>query len=200
MRFPGILAAFAVAFLSCEPPKSKNPLSDPKTATAEPRLAGTWGGRVGGDAEVTLSVYPREGALFDVILLGSDGAKGAVVLAFEGFPSVLGARKYWNLRSKKWAGEYGEHPTVSDSYIFVRYELPKDGSLVLWQMDDAPAVAAVKAGILEGSVLEKDSVLLSAESEKLVAFLATPEGEKSFKPFGTFKRLSRASAKPAAVK
>ncbi len=183
------LVAAVVALSSCEPPKSKHPLTELKSAVADPKLAGVWSGQVGKDgSKMTLSIFPREGALFDAVLVGDDGDKGAVVLTYEGFPSVVAGKKYWNLRAKTFEGDYAERSKVSDAFIFVRYEVGKDGSLSLWQMDDGPVEAAVKAGTLEGVIGEKAPVQLTASSEKLAAFVASPAGDKSFTPFATLKR------------
>ncbi len=174
---------------SCDPPKSKNPLTDPNTALVDSRLAGVWTGRVGTEGtEATLSIFPRERAVFDVVLVGHDEKQGAVVLTFEGFPSAIDGKKYWNLRAKSFEGEYAERPKLSDTYIFVRYEIAKDGSLALWEMDDSAAGVAVKAGTLLGFSSKDSPLMLTDSSEKLAAFVATLAGQKGFGFFATFQR------------
>ncbi len=188
LRNAGIAAVgLLVLGFSCEPPKSKNPLSPPGS-TLDARLVGVWSGHFGEGAEATLTILPRGGARFDLVLLGNDATKGAVVLAFEGFSSTIAGKSYWNLRAKSYGDDYAGTVQVADDYIFARWEIARSGALTVWQMDGDPASAAVQAGALEGTQAAGAAVLLSAPSEKLAAFVASPAGQKSFIHSGTFKR------------
>ncbi len=183
----GLLLAVIALVASCEPPRSKNPLSDPATAKRDERIFGTWAGRVGDKSDVTLTVLARRGATFDLVILGDDHDNGAVVLAFEGFPSVIGGKSYFNLRSKSFTGDYGEKSHVAECWIFARYEVGTDGVLTLFDMEEDPARAAILAGKLEGKI-ESGQVELTGASTKLAAFVATSDASKLFTKFGTFKR------------
>jgi hypothetical protein len=191
------LAAAALAFVglsllgaSCEPPRSKNPIGDPKKAVADSHLIGTWGGRTDDNSKSTLTFLPREGGLVDLVLVGNDDTKGAVVLAFEAVPAKVGNKSYFSLRSKTYADDYAGTVKVSDDYIFVRYELSKSGAMTIALMDEANVETAVKSGALEGSALEGKPVMLTASSEKLAAFVSSPAGDKAYKPFGVFKKAN----------
>jgi hypothetical protein len=198
-----VLAAGVVFLASCDPLHSKNPLSDPKTAVADARLPGVWAGRMGEDAEATLTIVPKEGAEFDVILLGNDAPKGAVVLSFEGFPSTVAGKTYWNLRAKKFIGDYADKTQLSDDYIFIRYDLAKNGTLTLSYMDDDFVKASVKAGTLEGAIAEKSPLTLTASTEKLGGYFGSLSGAddaKVFKSLGTFRKARMDYPKPSRKK
>lgn len=194
----GAVMAVAVFVVSCGPPLSKNPLSDPKTAVADGRLKGLWVGTTG-NADATLQLFPKAGAFFDLVLAGDDGDKGAAVVAFEGFPSQIGGKSYLNIRAKKFTGDYGESSEVSDEYIFARYEFAKDGSLTIWAMEDDLVEADVKAGKLEGTIVSGE-IRLTASSETLAEYVKNADPAKLFHEIGTFRRVPVPAPAPAKKK
>lgn len=180
-----LLPALLVA-VSCGPPGSKHPLTDPAAAKADPRLAGTFVGALEG-ARTVLHLFPKTGASLDLVLVGDDKEKGAAVLVFDAFPSVVGGRTYLNLRSKTFQGPYGEDPKLAEEWIFARYEVSPRGALTLWVMTEDEVKAAVEAGKLQGQVTEGD-VHLTASSPELAAFVAAADPAKLFNRFGTFQK------------
>jgi hypothetical protein len=177
--------------VSCSPPRSLHPLSDPAQAKADPRLAGTWVGKI--DEEwMYLHLYPKEGAALDLVLVGGDGKNGAGVVVFDAFPSVIAGRSYLNLRAKVFRGEYGSDPEILPDYIFARYAIAKDGALTLWHMDDeGPVKEALTSGALTGTPAAKgEDVRLTSDSATLAAFVARADPDKLFKRFGSFRRLA----------
>lgn len=181
-----LLVALSLAVVSCGPPRSSHPLSDPAAAKPDPRLVGLWTGLVNG-SKATLQVFAKTGASLDLVLVGDDGEKGAAVLTFDAFPSALGGKTYLNLRAKTfhaWADGFD----LSPDYIFARYELTKDGALSLAVMDDAPVKKAVAAKTLAGTVAD-DDVTLSASTKDLAEFVRTAKPDELFSSFGTFRRV-----------
>lgn len=178
----------ALLLCSCVPPESLHPLSDPAQQQADPRLSGTWTGDVNGSRTV-LHLFPKTGPFLDLVLVGDDGEKGAVVLTFDAFPSVIGSRTYLNLRRKTFLPPYADATELAPTYIFARYELRRDGALTLWTMDDGPAKQAVAAGTLAGSVGEH-AVQLTASTAQLAAFVAAADDAQLFHRLGTFKKTA----------
>ncbi len=180
---------------SCEPPRAKNPLSDFQAAKRDARLSGVWVGRVGDDDSALITFVPRDGARFDVVLVGNDHDKGAFVLTFEGFPSLIGGKSYFNLRAKSFSGDYAEKSSVAERWIFARYEFAKDGALTIWNMDDEPVKVAINAGKLDGKA-GSGEVEITASSAKLAAYVTTADPTTLFKKFGTFNRVAVEFPKP----
>jgi hypothetical protein len=188
------LIALILLWASCEPPRSKHPLSAPEAAKPDARMAGLWAGRLGEGDEALLRVVPRDGARFDLVLIGQDRANGAVVIAFEGFPSTIAGKSYLNLRAKTFVGEYAEKTQVAERWIFARYEVARDGALTLWQMEDEPVKAAIEAHKLEGKAA--DRVEITAPSAQLAEFVSSADSSTLWSRVGTFKRLHVEYPKP----
>lgn len=183
---PRLLLALALAAVSCGPPRSTNPLSDPAAAKPDARLLGLWTGQVNG-SKATLHVFAKTGASLDLVLVGDDGEKGAAVLTFDGFPSVIGGKTYLNLRAKTFHA-WAEGFDLSPDYIFARYDLAKDGALSLSLMDEATVKKAVAAKKLAGAVAE-DDVKLSASTKDLADYVRTAKPDELFTSFGAFQRV-----------
>lgn len=185
-RLAPLLAALALC--SCVPPESVHPLSDPAHQQPDPRLSGTFVGDVNGSRGV-LHLFPKTGPFLDLVLVGDDKEKGAVVLTFDAFPSTLGGRTYLNLRRKTFLPPYADGTEIAPAYIFARYEFRKDSALTLWTMDDTLVEQAIKAGTLEGAVGER-ALQLTASTAALAAFVVAADDSKLFKLLGTFKKTA----------
>src|SRR6478736_7699380 len=138
-------ALLALVLVSCVPPESKNPLSDRALAKADPRLTGHFAAHMD-DADAVLLLAPKTGASLDLVLVITEKDKGASVLSFDAFPSVIAGKTYLNLRNKDFKGPYAEHFEISAAYTFVRYQFAKDGSITLATMQGDPVKAAIDAG------------------------------------------------------
>src|SRR6185436_1221887 len=95
-----LAVALLLALVSCGPPRSDNPLSDPAQAKIDAKLVGSWKGSKDGEA-VFFHVMEKPNGFFDAVLVGQDKGKGAAVITFEGFSTELGGKRYLNLRPKK---------------------------------------------------------------------------------------------------
>jgi len=187
LRFALCAGLLAVGVASCGPPESQNPLSDPAQAKPDARLTGLWSGEVE-NSPATLQFFPKQGPFLDVVLTGNDGEKGASVLVFDAFPTLLNGKTYLNLRAKSFRGLYSESFEIGAAYLFVRYDIAKDGSLTLLPMDDEPVKVAVAAGKLKGTVKE-NSVKLTASTKELAEYVRTADPERLFKKLATFRKL-----------
>ena len=185
-------AAGIVTIAGCEPPLSVNPLSDPSTAKADPKLTGVWATNMNG-AEVWMHFNPREtGAVVDVLMIGHDPKDGAMVLHYEGFPSRIGGKGYLNLREKTFPNMWESAYTVSKHYIFARYDFEKDGTLTLSVMDGTPSGDAIRkkeiAGAIRGESEMFSETTLTADSTALAAWVEK-SGPSLFDKLGNFKKI-----------
>jgi hypothetical protein len=178
---------FLAAFAACEPPDSDHPLSDPAAAKADPRLSGRFSGKVQ-DADVVVFLARGQGATIDLVMVVHEKEKGAFDLHWQAFPSTIGGKNYLNLQRKMYTNRYSENFDLSPTYIFARYEIKKDGSLTLWQMQEKLVKEAIADKALEGEVKE-DNAKLHAPTARLAAFVEKADPAKLFELFGTFKRL-----------
>lgn len=176
--------ALLLALVSCGPPRSDHPLSDPSQSKLDAKLMGSWRGTKEGDA-VFFHVMEKEKGLFDAVLVGQDKKKGAVVLTFEGFSTELNGKRYLNLRPKKAKDDYGEEWDVAPRWLFAMYSVT-NGALTLSLMDEELVKAAVTGGKLKGRV-EGDDVVLTEETAPLAEFVKAADSAKLFKTFATMK-------------
>jgi hypothetical protein len=184
MRTLGV--ALLLALVSCNPPRSDHPLSDPTQAKIDAKLVGSWRGAKDGDP-VYFHVMEKEAGQFDAVLIGQDKKKGAVVLTFEGFSTELNGKRYLNLRPKKAKDDYGEAWDVAPRWLFAMYSVT-NGALTLSLMDDEPVKAAVSSGKLKGRI-EGDDVVLTEETPKLAEFVRGADSAKLFSVFVTLKPI-----------
>jgi hypothetical protein len=212
MRKMLLLLAAAVAGMAaiagCVPPESVNPLSDPATAKADPRLAGAFSASLDG-GEAWLHFNPREGsAIVDVVLIGYDPRDGAMVLHYEAFPTQIGKYGYLNLRAKKFDDMLETKYERSPTYIFARYEIAKDGALTLSVMDDTPAEKAINKGEVQGKIskggentdlgtVTGNGTFLTADSAKLAAWVAKSTDPALFNTIGVFRKVDPKLGKAA---
>ncbi|MBL9036964.1 MAG: hypothetical protein JNG84_00485 [Archangium sp.] len=182
------LAAFACLAATCEPPRTLQPIGDAATAKQDARLLGTWAGRLHDGGEFTLSVVPHEGGpLVDVVLVAADGAKGAMVLSYEGFSTTVGTQSFLSLRPKRYADEFGEKTEVGERYVLARYALSKAGLLTLdLALDDEAFRGAADSGVLEGREVNGIFVL-SSSSAALTSFVTKTPG--AFRSWATLRRV-----------
>lgn len=144
---PWILAA-TLALGGCLP-DTINPLGDPQTATADPRLVGEWSGTMN-DEPASLTVTAGEGAMlnFRVVITDSEGKKDWVLL--DGFPAQIKQRSYMNVKFREERDKVYD-PNEQNFYV-CRYVLAADGTLTVWTMAEQPVVDAIAEGRINGSV------------------------------------------------
>lgn len=194
-------AAFSLVVIAgCEPPLSVNPLSDPASAKADPRLKGVFVANLDG-GEAWLHFNPRSaGPVVDVVLIGHDDQQGAMVLHYEGFATQIGSASYLNLRAKKFDDILDQRYTLAPMYLFAKYEIAKDGALTLSVMDDEPATKAIRKKEIDGKVSEGGALsdekivtghgtILTADSAKLSAWVSKSTDLELFDVLGVFRKV-----------
>ncbi len=180
-RYFAALLAVACLFLTGCLVQSKNPLSSPAASLYDPQLEGDYRQVEKDGAGYWLFRYRRENhrknheheisPWIDVASVGysKDGSlerSGYKVLATQ-----IAGQKYLSFIALPDDGS--KKRTVS--YSFARYEVNWRGELRIWLANEAPFVAAVKAGKLRGKVTTSkfgDSVELTDTSANLAAFVA----------------------------
>jgi hypothetical protein len=178
------ILSLLIVLAACEPPESKNPLSDPAAAKPDARLIGLWVSHKN-DEDGYLHIVPAKGAAVDLVLVVPDKDNGAATLHFTAFPSTIGGKTYLNVRKKTFTDKWSDHFEVAPSYFFVRYSFAKDGALSLAYMDDDVVKKAIAARSLAGEV--GAAVKITADSAALASFIQKATEPKLFaeleKPF-----------------
>jgi len=179
--------------LACDPPKFSNPLSNPQTAKADPRLVGIWNVVIDGK-HGTLTVVPNAGATVDLVFVAGDGEKGAFVIGFNAFPTALDGKTYLNMRGKRWVGS--DKTELDKEWLIVRYEVTRPrgdttDTLALWIMQDDEIKAAIAAGRLRGKVETKmaGDVHVTSDTSVVANFVKNANDAKLFRKYGgSFRR------------
>ena len=173
---PVCMALLCLLFTSCA--DSKNPLSDPREAEADPRLAGVWRAK---EAGVTYYHVGRLGKKFP------EGMMGVVVVSRSKdgklemdpartliFPTTSGDSNYLNaavVDEEKWKSlrESGWKQGIVDGYLILKYQVKGD-TLALHTMDGAAKKRAIKAGAIKGRI-DEDTATITDTTENLFRFV-----------------------------
>jgi len=195
MRTYALLVVALVIFMpACCPMVSINPLSEPDGI--DERLFGVWR-PVTPEGE---QVYLHVGKESDTILVAlsvehmDSGRLDTARMPF--FLTRTNKNDYWNIRyedlednlAKGYAG-----------FFFMKYTLPDDDTLLVYQLDRKPIIAAIKAGKLKGRITYKaqkvppgtrlktlpteksvDCVTITDKSMNLLNFLETGDHQTLF--------------------
>jgi hypothetical protein len=190
-RIAVALAALVLTAHTCGPPVSTSPLTPLAAADADARLVGLWRGTCGDPGTSVpcfLHVVPAEGPAVDLVLVGEE--RGANVVYARAFPSRLGDRRYLNLRPTRLV-DHSSLDEVEGGFLFLRYQVRKDGTLELWWMDDDAWSEAVRSGLVQGTTTDdrgRAHEHVTGDSAALAAFVSGPRGTSLFRPFATLRR------------
>ncbi len=135
---------------------SENPLSDPKTAKLDERLAGIWR-EVGKDHTTYYHIGQARGKLSKGVMLVVSvlHAKGEVSpLEYLAFPTVLGGKNYLNVihlpeRELGMVLEGKYDWSEISHYMILQYHVDGD-KLSAWSMDAKAKTKAIKDGKIKG--------------------------------------------------
>ncbi len=173
-------------------PYSLHPLTDPGAESLDPALIGSWyWSESGGHGYIHIG-REEDGAGLRLVMLSIDNDGELELSQFSGHSSLLGERRYLNL---KWQPPDPEDP----DYLTVNYVIA-DGRLGIALMDNDPVIAAIGSGRLAGSVTKEGwftSVRVRAESEDWRRFVGA-EHESLFPEVKFLDRLQPPSASAAA--
>jgi hypothetical protein len=182
-----ITAALISLLLSaCCPMVSENPLSDP--AAPDQRLEGLWQSGTGQDEEVYLHIG-RQSEDNTMVALSvehkDDGTLDTMEIPF--FLTRTDAGDYMNLRLEDLSGEA---PDTNGGYVFIKYVLPAENTLLMFSLDREPVISAIRENRLEGEITYKrtdtpvettgegshsgrriDCVTITDSSENLLSFI-----------------------------
>jgi hypothetical protein len=192
---PLVLLAACLLFAGCSTGVvSKNPLSSPKAAIADPRLEGLW--------------RARDGSCYEYFAFGNHSNRGDnLLLRFEKSGNQLGSSnsmKFFVTRTKAHSylnmnHDYGrdgneEKPSLNqDDYTFLEYYFSKRGDLVVSEPNDDLFKTAVKDGKLQGQVSDKDSwgpnPYLTDSSDHILTFIESSDPKEIFWPAYKFVRI-----------
>ncbi len=192
-----VAACLCLSVASCVP--SKNPLSDPERASADPNLFGTWyrrdkdGSRellvVGKAAEAANRSDLPAGLMRGVSISISKDNRVGGSLSLVFFLTTTGTRTYINSFGEE-AFDQKKHPMFSrdaiDSFSIMKYRLAGD-RLEFWKGYSAKALGeAIEKGLVQGKV-EHDketkainSASLTDTTENLARFFARADADAVF--------------------
>jgi hypothetical protein len=174
---------------------SKNPLSNPKTAKADDRLAGTWR-RPLGDVEEYYYVG-RAGmgvpsGMMRVVRIRYEEGELRHPEDYLIFPTVIGNKTFLNLfvdkgdelppplkvegkdetgRDKKDGDEEGWKAESVDSYTFYKYKLEGD-KLTIYAIDEEAKQKAINSGKIKGTIEQNGLGKLTDTAENVAHFVA----------------------------
>jgi hypothetical protein len=192
----GILLALGplVLGLAACIPESQNPAGDPAKATTEAALYGLWQADWE-DGRLFLHLLDAGHGMVDVFVINHKKGGAGEADHYQGFVSSVGQRRIASLQLVDSGGEDSGGPAT---YVFLAYQLDDKGRLDVHFFDDKPFIAAVTAGKLQGQVTgqgDSQTVLLTDETAKLVAFIAATDDATLYGKDLLFRRLYAAAAK-----
>jgi hypothetical protein len=189
-RLARTLALLAAAFLgvACNRATSEQPLTPEAEARRDARLEGLWRvvppeGPEPSDPAIFVYLTPMKGATLRALVFGDGSDDFARELhRCEVFPSAVAGRTYLNARCPDLVEE--EPGRKPGRYDLVRYQVRKNGTVKLWVMELGPVVEAIQSGALPGRLASgrhTEDAVVTAEPEKLAAWLAKADGSKLFR-------------------
>lgn len=178
-------------------PTAENPIvtDGPKT---DKDIVGTWHGTSDDGASLYMHVLKRNDDQLGIILVIANDEADArdEWAAFRVVTAQIGEQRYM---SALWDLNDGEPVKGREvGYHLLRYSLEPDGSLAIEQVNEEKLVAAVRDGLIPGTIENTDwneEVRVTASSQELVAYLKTINPEDLFdRPFGRFKLVGKSAA------
>jgi hypothetical protein len=131
---------------------SENPLSDP--AAPDRRLEGLWKSGSGQDEEVYLHIGKQSENTMVALSVEhkDDGTLDTMEIPF--FLTRADGGDYMNLRLEDLAGQDSEE---EGGYIFIKYVLPAENTLLLFNLDRGAVISAIRENRLEGEITYKST-------------------------------------------
>jgi hypothetical protein len=180
------LAGVCLLLSSCV--DSKNPLSDPEKAQADPQLAGVWRRATDDGATEYFHVGIAKGSILPGIMRaignfhGKDGKLGAP-LSLLLFATSLGESRYLNVvatdeKKREHLEKSDLKPELVDGWLLMRYQVQGD-TLEIWPLNPDAKRRAIQAGRIKGTI-DKKADLFTETTEKLASLLASPENADLF--------------------
>ena len=145
-----ICALIAILFSACSQWVSVNPLSSP--AETDKKLEGLWKFDPKEGDEVYLHIGKKAGNTMTALSVEhkKDGSLDIVEIPF--FITKAGMNRYFNVRYEDIDTGAAEK---NKGFIFVKYVLPDDNTLLIYQFDPDVIKSAVQSGKLKGEISYK---------------------------------------------
>jgi hypothetical protein len=177
-----LLVAACLSMASCD---SKNPISSPENAKADPELAGVWMKKESGNVQY-----------YHIALAGGKlpaGVQRAILVVhqengdlkkpeeFYQFTSEIGENKYLNIPfiTKEGLEQIEQTGLNPHTYILAKYQIKGD-KLTLWPLDPEAKRRAVQSGKIKGDLIDKSNAHFTDTSENIAKFLASPDSADLF--------------------
>ena len=158
-----LIAIIAVFSSACSQWVSVNPLSLP--SVLDKKLEGAWKVDSKDGDEVYLHIGKKtENTMVAVTVEHKDdGSLDIAEIPFH--VTMTGANNYFNIRYKDIDEDLS---TEDDAYIFIKYSITDDGTLLLYQFDPDIIISAVQSGKLKGEITYREAKAApeSADKEK----------------------------------
>jgi hypothetical protein len=131
---------------------SQNPLSDP--AAPDRRLEGLWKSGSGQGEEVYLHIGKQSEDSMVALSVEhkEDGTLDTMEIPF--FLTRADAGDYMNLRLEDLAGQDSD---TTGGFIFIKYVLPAENTLLLFNLDREDVISAIRENRLEGEITYKSA-------------------------------------------
>jgi len=195
MRF-AVLATATLFVAACLPVTTKNPVGTTASFKQDPALVGLW------RAEPDKSNKDDKKGFIAFLNAEDDGTMTGLMIApakgagdwgsYRLKPTTLGTNHYlnaWPVMNNDRAAE----PDEAKSDFLLLYRFGKDGTLMLYLLNEDATRAAIKAGKIKGEIEQGSSgdVHITAEPKELDAFFASKQGAALFvKPFAVMHKMN----------
>ena len=196
MRF-AVLTAAMLFVAACLPVTTKNPVGSTVGFKADPALVGLWRAEPDKDNK-----DDDKKGFFAFLNAEDDGTMTGLMIApakgagdwgsYRLKPTTLGANHYlnaWPVMNNDRAAE----PDEAKSDFPLLYRFGKNGTLMLYLLDEDATRAAVKAGKIKGEIEQGSTgdVHITAEPKALDTLFASKQGAALFvKPFAVMRRVN----------
>ena len=169
-----VSALLALLVAACIP-EFANPLTGGNPA--DPAVIGSWNGKAKDDNQAIGIDITASGGGVSLVMHDPGGEPGKDTVAFSGATAEAGGVRYISLKP------VGDDLGGTPGFMIFRYE-PKDGTVLVWPLDEQLIAAAIDKGALKGTTTGSGTDTapkISASSDEIAAFFATPEGQAAFK-------------------
>lgn len=161
----------SVLFLiSCCPSTSLNPLSDPNKSEIDKELIGHWKCTLEKDEDCTLVIGKKSRYKMEAIGISHKSNSELDIVRFPFFITISKKSTFINLRIE----DFSDSTQKGDSgYIFAKYNLIDEDTLLFYLMSDEPIISAVRSNRLKGEITYKKQV--KGEGQDNISPLKKPE-------------------------
>jgi len=178
---PVLLLAILPMLSGCGVVQSVQPLSSPRAAVADKRLAGLWEEKDGKDSRMYLYFSFAADGHGTLMMFGTDPKTGLGQIKYDFFVTPAGKGGYLNLshETEEGTGQTGFFKPDGDNYFFVKYRNNWMGQLEYWPVAGDAVGKAVDSHMLRGRTVYDQkhqlytNIYLTDSSRHILDFLET---------------------------